>query len=112
MGYVTAPVNGKSRGNRRRPVAAEIHAAPAKDETYETVVAEISARGTAAQHQRILLTQEELDQLMASLAPVISMKTRLEIAAASLHELNDSQLLALICEVLHGREKPGGVLKP
>lgn len=111
MGYVTGQLNGKSRGNRR-PVAAQIRAAPAKNENYEMVVAEISARGPASARQQILLTQEELDQLMASLAPAISINTRLEIAAASLHELNDSQLLALICEVLHGREKPGGVLKP
>jgi len=29
-----------------------------------------------------------------------------------LHPLDDSQLLALICAVLHGREKSGSVLKP
>jgi hypothetical protein len=112
MGFMTTRINGKT--NRRRPVAALIHAAPATKERGkdDAVVAEISARGASGDYHQILVTQDELDLLITNLTPASSIKTRLEIAASALHGLNDSQLLSLICEVLHGRERPSGVLKP
>ena len=114
MGFLIARPNGKSERSRRRPLVASIHASPATKDRHkdDPVVAEISARGASGDDHTILVTQEELDQLITNLAPASSIKTRLEIAAVSLHGLDDSHVLALICEVLHGREKPSGVLKP
>ena len=113
MGIMTTRLNGKARRNRR-PIAASIHGVPAADKRHKDdgVVAEITVRGASGDCYEIFMTQEELDQLIINLAPASNIKTRLEIAAASLHQLNDSQLLSLICEVLHGRERPSGVLKP
>jgi hypothetical protein len=114
MGFITTRLNGKTQRSRRRPVAASIQAVPAADERHKdnAVVAEIGVRGPSGDYYEILMTQEDLDQLITNLAPASSIKTRIEIAAASLHGLDDSQLLSLICEVLHGRERPSGVLKP
>jgi hypothetical protein len=114
MGFMTTRLNGKPQRNRRRPVSALIHGVPAADRKHKDdgVVAEIAVRGASGDCYEILMTQEELDQLIINLAPASDVKTRLEIAAAALHDLNDSQLLSLICEVLHGRERPSGVLKP
>lgn len=110
MAYLTTRQNGRGR---RRTVAASVHAALALDDRAEReeVVAELSAQDGARNEYRILLTQQEVDELIINLAAASSDKVRLEIAAASLHPLDDSQLLALICEVLHGREKSSSVLK-
>lgn len=111
MAYIITRQNGRSR---RRTVAVTVRAALTSSarSDHEDVVAEYSARDAGGNEYRILLTQQEVDALLTNLAPAGSEKTKLEIAAASLHRLDDSQLLALICAVLHGREKSGSVLKP
>jgi len=113
MGFIATRPNGKTKRNRRQSVAVLAHRLTSADRGKDdAVVAEIKVRAASGECYDLCMTQEELDQLVINLAPVSNIKARLEIAAASLHALNDSQLLSLICEVLHGREKPSGVLKP
>lgn len=114
MASMTSRLNGKTRRNAHQTIAASIHGGPERKTRGEEdrFVAEISARNARGELHKLLLEQREVDELLTNLAPASSIETRLEIAAASLHRLDDSQLLALICEVLHGREKQAGVLKP
>lgn len=109
MGYITIQwLKGEGVRQRNRShepidvaIAGEITTNQWSKE--HSIIAEISARRSSGDYQDLLLTQQEVDQVVTRLATLSTPENRLRIAASALSGLNDSELLGFLSDLLHRR---------
>ena len=107
MGYIT---NQWLKGVRQRrrgygPVKVVVKGSLASDDwdKEHQMVAEISARRPSGNYQSMLVTQEELNQLVARVAGGCTMEIRLKLAASALDQLDDQSFILFLSNLLRDR---------